>query len=1035
MRIGANIAVLRRLLGSTVLLLPAGFPLSPVMAAQAQIPESPAGAQSPLPDIEQLPPSTQPQQELTETRPIVITGSRIPRRNLTAVSPVTVIRQDEVKLQGTVAIEELLNRLPQVRPGQGLFFSNEATGTAEVDLRGLGPTRTLVLINGRRVMPGDSTVPDINIVPSSLIQRIEVLTGGAAAVYGSDAVAGVVNFILDTHLEGVRIDAQTGVFQHDNDLGSPWKDLLIDAGVRFPTGSVADGRRQDINAAFGHSFLDNRAHITVYAGYRKVKGVTQDRRDYSSCAFGIQDDETGFDPNISHCLGSTASYPGTFLTLFEPFTIGPDRTFVPGEAFFNSFSSFVYYQRPDRRYTTGGFADLELSPAVHPYAEVMYMDDRSLEQFAPGGDFQDTATINCDNPLLSDQQKSLVCADGNFVGETPIFDHGNLVAIEGSPVPFIDPVTGATYHRAFLFIARRNVEGGPRQIDLRHKNRRLVAGVKGDLGKSVSYDASYVSGRVTTKKDDFNFTSVTRMRRAIDVITDPATGQPACRSRLIGADPACVPWDIFALDGVTPEATAYIGVAASRRTAIKERVANANSTIDLGSWGMRSPWADENPEINFGAEYRKDRLDFEPDEATQSGDLGGSLPLFPVHGSVAVKELFAEARIPLVTGRLVERLAFEGGYRQSWYSNSENSFRTNAYKLALDLTPVRGLRLRASQQRAVRAPNVVELFTPIDHSGFDRDPCTGTSPVATAEQCARAGVTAAQYGHLLPSPNTDLLPYNEIFGGNPELQPEKATTRAIGLVLEPRFFRGFNATVDWWDINLKGAISGVGPRTILFTCLNTGDPLFCDRVHRDSNGSLWLTPQGFIDNRLVNIGALKLRGLDIGLNYVRNLGRIGSANLELVGSRMLKYEFNPGGLATPGTCVGLYGAPCGTPLPRWRHTARVTWEHNSGISASLYWRHIGAVKAAPPKLGLDFPVYPGDLKIGAQNYFDFTSIFHVERRYVLRLGVNNLLDRPPPIIGGSFNTAVGGAGVTGNTFAGLYDPLGRYFFAGVTVNF
>ena len=975
------------------------------------------------PDYE--PKRTAGTQSSADVAPIVITGSRIPRRNLTAVSPVTVIKQDEVKLQGTVAIEELLNRLPQVRPGQGLFISNGATGTAEVDLRGLGPARTLVLINGRRVMPGDTTVPDINMVPSTLIQRIEVLTGGAAAVYGSDAVAGVVNFILDTHLEGLRIDAETSVFQHDNDLGSPWKELLIDAGVRFPTGSVADGRRQDINAAFGHSFLDNRAHVTVYAGYRKIKAVTEDRRDYSSCAFGIQDEDH---PDIIQCEGSIVSYPGTFFTLSggsQPFTIGPDQTFVPGQSLFN-FAPFNFFQRPDRRYTAGGFADVELSTAVHPYAEVMVMDDRSLAQVAPSGDFGETATINCDNPLLSTQQKSLVCADGNFVGE-----EGG-----GAPVPFTDPVTGTTYYRAFLSIGRRNVEGGPRQEDLRHKNRRLVGGIKGDLGRGVSYDASYISGRVTSKEDDFNNLSITRLHRAIDVIRDPATGQPACRTALTGEDPACVPWDVFALDGVTPEATAYIAESASRRTTIKERVANANSTIDLGSWGVMSPWADESPQINFGAEYRKDRLDFEPDEAMQNGDLAGRDPVFPIHGSVEVKELFAEARLPLMTHKLVERLAIEGGYRQSWYRNPESSFTTNAYKVALDLTVVRGLRFRASQQRAVRAPNIVELFTPVDGFEFDRDPCTGTSPRATAEQCARTGVTAAQYGHVLQSPNTDVFGYHAIAGGNPELQPEKATTRTVGLVLQPRFLPGLSATLDWWNIDLKGAISGVGARTILFTCLNTGDPSFCGRVHRDLNGSLWLTPQGFIDARLLNIGALKLRGLDIGVNYSRSLGRIGSANFEFVGSRMLKNEFNAGGLATTLNCLGLYASPCDRELPRWRHNARVTWEHRSGISVSLYWRHIGTMRAAPPRLGLTqgFPIYPGDLKIGAQNYFDVASVFHLERKYVLRLGVNNLFDRTPPIIGGSSNTNAG-AGVNGNTLAALYDPLGRQLFAGITINY
>jgi outer membrane receptor protein involved in Fe transport len=542
---------------------------------------------------------------------------------------------------------------------------------------------------------------------------------------------------------------------------------------------------------------------------------------------------------------------------------------------------------------------------------------------------------------------------------------------------------------------------------------------------------SYISGRVTSREDDFNNVSITRLHRAIDVIMDPATGQPACRSRLTGEDPTCAPWNIFALKGVTPEATAYIAESASRRTSIIERVVNANSTIDLGSWGVLSPWADESPQINFGAEYRKDRLDFRPDETLQSGDLSGSIPEFPIDGSVNVKELFAEARIPLITHRVVERLAFEGGYRQSWYRNSQSGFTTNAYKIALDLTAVRGVRIRASQQRAVRAPNVVELFTPIDHFEIEKDPCTGTSPQATAEQCARTGVTAAQYGHILPSPNPDLVGYNAISGGNPDLRPETATTRAVGLVLQPQLLKGFNATIDWWDIDLKGAISGVGARAILFTCLNTGDPLFCNRIHRDSNGSLWLTPQGFIDNRLINIGAVKVRGLDIGANYIRSLGSIGAANFEFLGSRMLKYEISPGGLANTRRCAGLFGTFCDAPRPRWQHSARVTWDHPSGVSLSLNWRYIGAVRASAPEL---FPYYPGDLKIGGQNYFDLTSVFHVGRKYVLRLGVDNLFDRRPPIIGGSSNTAAGG-GSNGNTFTGLYDPLGRYIFAGVEMNF
>jgi iron complex outermembrane recepter protein len=226
----------------------------------------------------------EPAQEITRT--IVVTGSRIPRPNLTAVSPVTVIGDEEVKLEGAIMAEELLNQLPQVAPSQGSFISNGATGTATVDLRNLGPARTLVLINGRRLGPGDPTSPvaDLNVIPTSLIQRVEVLTGGASSVYGSDAVSGVINFILETRLNGLRVDGQASVFQHDNRNGSGLVEALEARGFPYPSGNSVDGGRQDINLAYGKSFLDGRAHATVYAGYRKLTEVRQDARDYSACA-------------------------------------------------------------------------------------------------------------------------------------------------------------------------------------------------------------------------------------------------------------------------------------------------------------------------------------------------------------------------------------------------------------------------------------------------------------------------------------------------------------------------------------------------------------------------------------------------------------------------------------------------------------------------------------------------------------------------------------------------------------------------------
>jgi len=972
-------------------------------------------------------------QDLTDPdsgAPIVITGSRIPRTNLTAVSPVTLIKSDEFKLEGAMNVEEVLNQLPQVNPSEGEFVSAGATGTATVDLRGLGSVRTLVLVNGRRLMPGDPRFPvaDINSIPAPLIQRIEVLTGGAAAVYGSDAVAGVVNFILDTKLDGLRVDGEVSGYQHSN-RDKFIQGLLKQRQIPFPRGAVFDGRRENVSAAFGRSFFGGRAHITLYGGYRQIAGLTQDRRDYSSCAITAIIVHQRPTSNVE-CGGAFLAYPGNFSdTLGNTYQVTSDRTFVPGIGRFN-YAPFNFYQRPDKRYSAGGFANFDVSSAIQPYVEVMYMHDRSLAQTSPSGD-ANTETINCDNPLLSNQQKSLICRAGNFVGEE----------MGDPPTQFVDSVTGATYNRGWLFIARRSVESGPTKDDLTHKSVRLLGGLKGDLGRGVIYDASYLFGRVSLDWQSRNNLSVTRLGRALDVVSDPSTGQPICRSALIaselgpsspGADADCVPWDVFAPGQVTPEAVAYLSVSPFMTGSFKQQIGNVNATMQLDRWGIGSPWSSEGSAINAGAEYRKDSVGFEPDVSVRNGDIAGFAPqVVPIHGSLDTKEIFGEARIPLITDRLVRRLAFEGGFRRSWYQNAESQFSTDAYKLALDLTAVTGLRLRASRQRANRAPNVQELFTPIRSDSFGRDPCAGDSPLASETQCALTGVTPAQYGHVVS--NASLLTYNSIIGGNIDLQPETATTRTIGIVLEPRFLGGFNATVDWWDINLKGAIAQIGAQTIVDTCIATGDPVFCSRIHRDPNGSLWLG-NGHVDDRQANIGGLRIRGIDVAGDYLAPVGRLGSANLQFRGSYVLKWMVNKGGLSTAYDCAGLFGDPCGI-QPRWRHSARSTWNTPFGMSLSVNWRHISSLKLAAlnPKFNLTSDVSPAYARLRAQDYFDVATAFRIEERFELRVGVNNVLDRQPPLI--VRNTAAGGGPANGNTYPEWYDPLGRYVFASLTANF
>ena len=972
----------------------------------------------------------------------MITGSRIPRSDLTAVSPVTMIKSYEIRLQGATNAEETLNQLPQVSPSQGEFVAVGATGAATIDLRGLGSVRTLVLVNGHRLMPGDPRYPvaDVNSIPTALIQRVEVLTGGAAAVYGSDAVAGVVNFNLDTKLDGLKVEGQIGGYQHDN-RDEFARSLLNQRQLRYPKGSVFDGRRENLSVAFGHGFLDDRAHVTLYGGYRKIDSVTLDQRDYGACPITAKTADQK-PTSILECGGPLVSYPGNYFdNLGNVYQVTTDRTFVPGLSRFN-YAPWHFYQRPDERYTAGGFANFDLSKAVQAYAEVMAMKDRTMWQIGPSGDFRNTETINCDNPLLSDQQRSLICKAGNFVGEFPTFDSaGNLIQISGSPTPFIDPVTGEPYSRAWLLISLRNIEGGSIEDDLKHKSVRLLGGLKGDLGSGVTYDASYVFGRVSLDRQYRNNLSITRLGRALDVVSDPLTGQPICRSTLIArelgdsapeADANCVPWDVFAPGQVTPESTTYLSIPPSMRGSFTEQIGNLNATVELDRWGIGGPWSEEASAINVGAEYRKDAVKFDPDEFSQAGDIAGfGEQVLPIRDSVNAKEIFAEARIPLLTDKLVRRLAFEGGFRKSWYSNPRSNFSSDAYKLALDLTAVSGLRFRASQQRANRAPNVLELLAPIQPDSFFRDPCAGIAPLASEDDCALTGVTAAQYGHV-PKASTNLFEYNAIMGGNEDLQPESATTRTIGIVLQPRLLRGFNVTMDWWDIKLKGAISKIGAQAIVDACIASGGPVFCSRIHRDPNGSL-LLGDGYVDDRQANLGSLKIRGIDGSADYSMPLGRLGSAKLEFRGSYVLRWIVDNGGLSTPYDCAGLFGAPCRI-QPRWKHTARATWDTPAAISLSFQWRHLGGVELAAldPKFNLTDDVSPGYTKLRPADYFDVATVFRVRKGFDLRLGVNNVLDRQPPLV--ISNTAAGDGPYNGNTYPEWYDPLGRFVFASVAVD-
>jgi outer membrane receptor protein involved in Fe transport len=936
---------------------------------------------------------------------IVVTGSRIASPNLVSTSPITTVGQEEIKMSGTTRVEDLINQLPQAFATQTSNVSNGSTGTATVDLRNLGATRTLVLVDGRRLPAGSpgsgGSAPDINQIPAALVERVEVLTGGASAVYGSDAISGVVNFIMKDNFEGVAFDYQFSFYQHNND--SDVANVVRNRGFALPDDSVTDGFSRDANIVMGASTEDGRGNVTLYAGYRKIDPITQAKRDYSSCALGSN--SSGFT-----CSGSGTTSPtrilvsgatGTMANAILDESTGAFRAYTSSDSY--NYGPINYYQRPDERYTLGASGKYEINEHVTAYTQLMFMNDQTVAQIAPSGVFGETFTLSCSNPMLSTTQRTQICGSNSTSDQT-----------------------------ADVTIFRRNVEGGGRQDDLQHTSYRMVGGFKGEFG-GWDYDVYGQYARVNFSETYYNDFSVSRIAQALDVITD-SSGNLVCRDQSNG----CVPYNIFTADGVTDEALEFLQTPGFQRGYTEQKIASFSVSKDLGDYGITLPTASTGVAIALGTEYREEFLSRTVDTAFATGDLAGQGgPTNGVEGGFNVTELFGEMRVPLVEDApFVKQLTLDLGYRYSDYSNFGG---TNTYKIGGDWAPIDDLRFRGGYNRAVRAPNVQELFTPQGLGLFNMasDPCSGSTPTYTLAQCANTGVTAAQYGTIL---DNSAGQFNSLDGGNPDLQPETSDTYSLGFVATPSVLDGFSLSVDYFQIKIKDVISTVPPALAVTNCATTGNPTYCSLIHRDpTTGSLYIGDNAYVVATNVNIGSLESSGIDVEARYGFDLEDIGvndagALSFLLAGTWMDKYVQEP--LPGEGTydCVGLHGTTCGTPTPEWRHRLRTTWSTPLDLNVSVTWRYVGSVKS---ELTSSNPLLSGsvndiDRKIKAYNYFDLGLSYSATENVTLSGGINNLFDKDPPVVNSSTLASVYG---NGNTYPGTYDSMGRYIFMGAQIKF
>jgi iron complex outermembrane recepter protein len=997
------------------------------------------------------------EQEAAPIAEVVVTGSRIATPSLESVSPITAVTSAEIKEQGITRVEDLLNSLPQVVADQGSGLSMGSNGTATVNLRGLGVQRTLVLIDGRRLMGGDpaagapsttalagASAADINQIPVALIERVDVLTGGAASTYGADAVAGVVNFVMNDHFEGIRLDVNAGIFNHQNHEG--WIDPLLTAtATPVPSGSNWDGANKDLTLIMGHNFADGAGNFEAYLGYRRTDPVTANTRDHSACVLNNNlnlSSGASFKPYI--CDGSVNSAPSViFTTAFAPGQVSPTGSIVPFYQSFN-YAASHYLQRIDERYTAGFFTHLKFNDHAEAYSEFMFMDDNTRGNYAPAGLFLGAGFATSGTPALRDGNFYTNCGTGAFgnAGMNPYLtasEFGTLCA-PGSPYTAWPGATVPVPGDIQLLIARRNIEGGPREDTYVHTTFRGVFGMRGEINSDWSYDSSLTFGLTRSSDYHNNDVSASNAQNALLAVMGPG-GTPVCR----GGQSGCVPWNVFnPAVPVTAAQLAYISVPALLNANGSEDIWTSFVSGDLTHAGIKLPTADEGLKVVFGTEYRREADTLQPDHEYITGDLGNVI-VSPYDGGYHVWEAFTEERLPIAKNLPgVKSLDLEGGYR---YSSYTSGFNTNTFKLGLTWSPLSDVRIRGSYNRAVRVPNPAELFKPnVVELDSGTDLCAA-GPYAhnTPANVAACALTNGGIPLPVPTPGSPAGQYNGILGGNPNLQPEVGKTTDVGIVLTPTFLPGFSLTVDYADIKITDVITTYGPNLIQSNCILSGSATsyFCDLVHRDPTGTLWASPQGYTTDPLLNIAGLENKSIDVGLAYRWNLGSAGTLRSRLDGTDLLHLLTTPGGGVKPYDCAGYYGPSCTPITPKWRHRFAMDWDTPvAGLSGGAIWRFFGSGSntqlnpASPDYVGAATIAKngpPPDARIPSISYLDLHASYSWKSA-TLRVGVNNVLDKDPPFLD-TINSGGNSIYAESNTFPSVYDMAGRYVFANLTIDF
>ncbi|WP_432382245.1 TonB-dependent receptor plug domain-containing protein [Duganella sp. P38] len=877
---------------------------------------------------------------------VQVTGTRITAPGTTSISPISSITADEIKQSQPVSVEEFVKTLPGAVPSIGPGTNNGTSGAATVDLRGLGANRTLVLINGRRMVPFslDGTV-DTNSIPLALLSRVDLLTGGASVAYGADAVAGVINFNLKKNFSGFDATTTYGGTTGDH-----------------------DGKRKRTDITMGANLDDGRGNVVLSIGKTTTDPVRQGDR-----AYGI----TSLSSTTGLPSGSGTTIPGAFSigkgtggtdTLSGSFQIDPATGRLISPAVPYNTNPLNYYQTGLERTQATSLANYKINDHVEAYSEVFYTSSKVSSTLAESGTFGNNFDVPIGNPFIPDAARQQICERRGIMAANCVVGNNTLV-----------PMT----------ISRRFVELGPRLNDFSNRTLQYTIGLRGDAFLDWTYDASWTRGTADQTQVRGNWGSMAKVQQALNSLSTTSCVNTANN---------CVPLNVWGANGsVTPAMLGFVNSSAVLLQTVQQDVGSLSLQGDLGEKFV-SPWSGQPITMAITGEQRKLEAGTQSDAASQiQGEvLGTGAPTPDRTGTFRLRELAIETQIPLAKDKpFIHALNADLGFRETEFkTGSKKAVSYNSWKIGGEWAPVQQLRFRGMVQKATRAPNVNELFSPkvtglsnlaVDpcQKGQGANPAQVNTPGTLANLCRLTGVPASDLANL-PAPSSGQI--NNLAGGNPDLGPEVAKTKTIGFVWEP--LPKLAVSLDYYKISITSAISRPSTADVIADCY-LNNPTYamnasCELVGRNAQNGTFngVGSKGVVTDRSNN-GRQSTSGIDLNVAYKLQAKQLsldpkwGAFDLSLGYNQVQSFKFQPSPISVDRDCLGYYSVACGdvanAAVYKRKFNQRTNWTVGD-FSVGYNWRYVSAVDVEPLAL-VSTKFLQAYRHIDAYNYIDLSGSY------------------------------------------------------------